>query len=121
MKVNGKEIKWEDAPKGDFVTDVKAHVLWRDEKTGANLTLLKAPKGKMQRDQAHLHPSANEWTVIFAGETELPDGTRMTASADNLYFGFFPKGLTHSGSENKVNQEVIWLRYLDGPPARINK
>jgi hypothetical protein len=84
-------------------------------------TLLKAPRGIMQRDQAHVHPSAKEWAIIFAGEMELPDGTKMTASADNLHFGFFRKGETHSGSENKVNKEVMWVRYLDGPPTKVNK
>ena len=63
MKVNGKEIKWEDAPKAYFLTDVKMHVLWRDEKTGAGLTLLKAPKGK-NFDQPHTHPKFEELSFL---------------------------------------------------------
>jgi hypothetical protein len=121
LKVNGKEIKWEDAPKGYFaVSGVKQHVLWRDEKTGANLTLLKGPKGKGW-DSPHTHPNANEWTIILAGEGEAADGTRTTASADDIMFDFSPKGKTHGTAGEKIIQEVIWLRYQDGPSTRVNK
>lgn len=121
MKVNGKEIKWDDVPKGYFpVSGIKQHVLWRDEKTGANLTLLHAPKGKGW-DSPHSHPNANEWTIILAGEAEMADGTRGKASADDIMFDFNPKGKTHGSVGGKVVQEVMWLRYQDGPSTRVNK
>jgi len=121
MKVNGKEIKWEDPPKGDFWTDIKIHVLWEDEKTGANLTLLKAPKSETALMGAHAHPDANEWSYYLAGEAEAADGTRITVSADNTRFGFNPKGVTHGGGGGKVIRELMWLRYHDGPSKRVHK
>jgi hypothetical protein len=121
MKVNGKEIKWVDVPKGYFpVSGVKMHVLWHDEKTGANLTLLRAPKGKGW-DSAHSHPNANEWTIMLAGEAEDTNGTLWKMSAENLLFDFTPKAKTHGGPGGKVVEEVMWLRYQDGPSTRVNK
>jgi hypothetical protein len=121
MKVNGKEIEWEDAPKGYFaVSGVKMHVLWRDEKTGASLALLKAPTGKWP-DRPHAHPNANEWTISWSGEVEAADGTRTKVSADDISFGFNPKSKTHSSSGGKIIQELMWLRYQDGPSTRENK
>jgi hypothetical protein len=45
VKMNGKDVEGEDPPKGDFLTDVKIKVLWRDEKTGAYFRLIKIPVG----------------------------------------------------------------------------
>jgi hypothetical protein len=120
LKVNGKEIVWEDAPKGYFPGEVKMHVLWQDEKTGASFTLLKASKGEGW-DRPHSHPNTNEWTILLAGEAETAYGARIRASLDDIQFSFMPKGKTHSGADTKVIQEVLWLRYQDGPSARVNK
>ena len=119
--MNGKEIKWQDPPKGDFWTDVKMYVLWQDKKTGANLTLLRAPKSDKAVMGPHAHPNANEWSVYLAGEGETPDGTRIKASADNIVFGFVPKGEIHAKESGKVIQELTWIRYHDGPSTRVNK
>jgi hypothetical protein len=122
MKVNGKEIKWEDGPKGDFWTDIKIHTLWKDEKTGANLTLLKAPVSDIPPMGAHAHPDANERAIYLGGEMEAADGTRTIVSADNTLFGFVSKGETHgTGGGGKIIREMTWIRYHDGPSARVHK
>ena len=122
MKVNGKEIKWEDPPKGEYLTDVKIHVLWEDKKTGANLTLLKAPKAAGPVMEPHAHHNANEWSFYLAGELEAADGTKVTVSPDNTMFGFVSKGETHGkGGVWKALGEVTWLRYHDGPSTRAIK
>jgi hypothetical protein len=121
MKVNGKEIKWEDGPKGDFWTDVKVHTLWEDKKTGANLTLLKAPKSETPVMGAHAHPNANEWSFYLAGEVQTADGTRATISADNTMFGFVAKGESHGKDAWKAIRETMWIRYHDGGSKRVQK
>ncbi len=121
MKINGKEVKWEDGPKGDFWTDIKVHTIWKDEQTGANLQLLKAPVSDTPPMGAHMHPEANEWSYYLAGEGEMPDGTRMTISADNTVFAFNQKGVTHGGGGGKVVEEMVWLRFHDGPSKRVHK
>ena len=121
MMVNGKEVKWEDAPKGWFpVSGVKMHVLWRDEKTGANITLFRAPKGKGW-DSPHSHPNVNEVSIGISGEMETPDGTNWKFSADNLMLSHSPKGTTHGTAGGKVIQEATWIRYQDGAGTRVNK
>ena len=122
MKVNGKEITWEDGPKGDFWTDIKVHTLWKDEKTGANIQLLKAPPSKIPPMGEHKHPDANERAYYLAGEMESADGTPTVISADNTVFAFNQKGVMHgTGEEVKVIKEMVWLRFHDGPSKRVHK
>ncbi len=121
MKINGKEITWEDGPKGDFWTDIKVHTLWKDDKTGANLQLLRAPPSEGPTMGDHMHPDANEWAIYLSGEAEAADGTRIVVSADNTIFAFNPKGKTHGGGGGKVIRELTWLRFHDGPSKRIHK
>jgi hypothetical protein len=121
MKVNGKEIKWEDGPKGDFWTDIKVHTLWKDEKTGANLQLLKAPPSDIPPMGEHKHPDANEWAYYLAGEMESADGTRSVITADNTGFGFNPKDVFHGTGGGKIIKETLWLRFHDGPSKRVHK
>jgi hypothetical protein len=121
MKINGKEIEWKDGPKGDFWTDIKMHVLWENEKTGANLALLKAPPSDTPPMGAHMHPDANEWAYYLAGEIESADGTRIKVTADNTVFAFNTKGVTHAGDGGKIIKEMLWLRYHDGASTRVHK
>jgi hypothetical protein len=141
MKVNGKEIRWEDPPKGEFFTDVKAHVLWQDKKTGANLTILKAPKSEKNVMAPHAHPNANEWAMYLAGEFETADGTRITISPDNNIFAFSPKAkpmprkagksserqrgyattmghLLESSNDAQHLRQGPWKRSLEAPRSR---
>jgi hypothetical protein len=119
MKVNGKEVVWEDAPKGHYLIDVKIHVLWRDEKTGAQFQLLKAPVGG-RPENPHVHPDANQYGLMISGEIELADGTKMTAGEDNYMFGFNPKGKEHAYWKGaKLNKECLFLMYYDGPSTKV--
>jgi hypothetical protein len=120
MRMNGKEVEWEDPPKGDFLTDVKIKVLWRDEKTGAHFRLLKIPLGGAS-ELAHVHPEANQWNFMVSGEAERPDGTKMTASEDNYLFWYIPKGQKHAQQPLRTVKEIIRLQYFDGPSTKISK
>ena len=121
MKVNNKDIEWEDPPKGDFLTDVKIKTLWRDEKTGAHFRLIKIPVGGLW-ELPHVHPGASHWTLMVSGEAEFPNGTRMTASEDNYIFMHNPKGEKHAFYEGvKVVKECVALQYFDGPSTRVTK
>ena len=121
MKVNWKEIKWEDGPKGDFWTDIKVHTLWKDEKTGANLQLLRAPVSDIPPMGEHKHPDANEWAYYLSGEMELVDGRRMVITADNTGFAFNQKDVFHGGGGGKIIKETLWLRFHDGSSKRVHK
>ena len=122
MKVNGKEVKWEDCSKDDcFLTDVKVHVLWRDEKTGASMRLLKVPVGDAW-ELPHQHPGANQWAIILSGLVDMTGGAQMAASGDDIFFGYGPKGETHGPPRgSKVIKEMIGIQYLDGPGAKVIK
>ena len=104
------------------VTDIKVHTLWKDEKTGASLQLLKAPPSEIPPIGEHMHPEANEWAYYLAGELESGDGTRTVISVDNTVFGFNEKGVMHGTGEGlRVIKEMVWLRFHDGPSKRIHK
>lgn len=121
IKVNGKEVEWEDPPKGDFLTDVKIKVLWRDEKTGAHFRLIKIPEGGCF-ELPHVHPGASHWSFTISGEAELPNGARMTAGEDNYVFAFNPREEEHAYWKGmKVIKECIALQYFDGPSTRVSK
>lgn len=119
--MNGKEIKWEDAPKGHYLTDVKIHVLWRDEKTGAQFQLMKVPVGGLW-ENPHVHPDANQWALSISGEAEFPNGSKLTMGEDNYFFQFNPKGVEHAYYKGaKVNKEAFNLVYYDGPSTKVFK
>jgi quercetin dioxygenase-like cupin family protein len=120
VKMNGKDVEWEDPPKGDFLTDVKIKVLWRDEKTGAYFRLIKIPVG-IDHELRHIHPEASHWSFIVSGEAELANGTKMTASEDNYLFMYNPKGEEHGLKGIKYTKEFVVLQYFDGPPTRVSR
>ena len=109
-----KDVNWDNPPPGDFLTDVKEKVLRKDEKTGAEMLLLKIP-GDGIHEAAHAHPDADQWTYCLYGEFETPDGTRVPAEG---LFLFVPKGEKHSGT-TKVTKETIGLMFWNGPRRRI--
>jgi hypothetical protein len=120
MKVNGQEVKWEDPPKGHYITEVKQHVLWRDEKTGAQMMLLKVPKGGVH-ELPHKHPHASQWGFGLQGEMIRPDGTHMAVEEHGHFFGHVPKGEVHGGDpRTKYLTDCIAFIYWDGPKDVVN-
>ena len=121
MKVNGKEVEWEDPPKEEILTDVKIKTLWRDEKTGAHFRLMKIPVGGVW-ENPHFHPEASHWSFMVSGEIEFLNRTQMKASEDNYVFMNNPKGEKHAFYEGaKVVKEWSYLEYFDGPSKRVLK
>lgn len=105
---NIHNLEWQDTPPGLFYSDVKRKVLWENTSTGAIFVLLKYPPGIAEA--LHYHQKANKWALALAGESELPDGTRI--SMDGIY-GFVPKGTPHV--QPKVTKDTLILCYFDGP------
>ena len=123
--MNGEEVKWKDAPKGQYLTDVKEHILWKDEKTGAMLALRKLPKGDIH-ETAHTHPDANHWMFLFSGEAVGPDGFKLTVSENDYFFIPAPKGERHGGyatvpEGTKFTKDFIGLWFFDGPQTKISE
>jgi len=56
-----EDLEWEDPPRGYYLTDVKQKTLWKDEKSGATLALIKFPEGVA--DKIHSHPEANQIVI----------------------------------------------------------
>ena len=101
-------LEWKDAAPIKFHSDVKRKVLWENPETGAVFELLKVPPGIME--PVHYHKNANKWALGLSGESELPDGTRM--SIEGIY-AFVPKGTPHV--HPRVTKETIILCFFDGP------
>ena len=108
--VDAKTIAWEDPPRGYYLTAVKQKVLWKDEKTGAMMALVKFPVGVA--DKIHTHPEANQFTYILSGEIEREDGSQVPGEG---IFAHIPKGEKHG--RTKITKESIMLFYWDGPPT----
>jgi len=107
--VNSKELKWEDPPRGYYLTDVKQKVLWEDEDTGATMALIKFPEGIS--DKIHSHPEANQYCLGLSGEAMLTAG--KVTSLEGV-FVYFRKGEKH-GATNWTKEGIV-LFYWDGPP-----
>lgn len=108
LHVDSKKLDWEDPPRGYYLTDVKQKVLWKDEKTGATMALIKFPVGVA--DEIHAHPEANQFIFCLEGEVEDEEGNRMPMDG---HFGYTPKGVKHGAS--KVTKESLLLFFWDGP------
>ena len=115
VKVNGIEVQWEDAP--NFKNDVKRKILWRNEETGATFALMMIPKGTCIEEPPHSHPHSNQFTFMFSGEMEFPDGTFVSFSKGDYRFAFNPKNDKHGPffEGQRVPEDVIYLHYWDGP------
>lgn len=116
VKINGKEVEWHDTPKGWYLTDVRQHILWQNEETGARFVLMKFPKGG-NHEHPHTHPHANQWAMGLLGEMEQPNGTRIKFTGDAFSFQFTPKGEKHGGLPDggKFCSDCYGLFYFDGP------
>ena len=108
--LNFNEIEWEDTPRGYYLTDVKQKTLWKDEKTGATLALIKFPEGVA--DKIHSHPEANQIVLGLSGEMEMPDGSLTPVSPNSVYL--FDKGEKHGAT--MVTKDVLTLFFWDGSP-----
>jgi hypothetical protein len=121
IHVNNEDIEWEDMPEGFYLTDVKQHVLWKDEDSGAHFALVKFPLGSVH-ELPHTHPQASHWMFILSGAIERPDGTQVTWSENNYSLSHRPQGIQHGpakGSQMKITQDTIVLMYFDGPHTRV--
>jgi hypothetical protein len=120
VKINGKEVEWKDPPKGYYITDVKQHVIWKDETTEAMMVLLKVPKGSVH-ELPHKHPHASQWAFGLSGEMQEPDGTRISVAEHGHFFGHTPKGEVHGGDpRTKYLTDIIGLLYWDGARDVMN-
>ena len=123
VKVNGQEIEWKKFPDGWYITDVKYHVLWKNEDTGAMFLLIKMPVGGVA-ELPHTHPQADQMGFGLSGEGVRDDGTMIKFEEGNYSFRYRLKGKTHGprmGSKMKVTKESIILQYFDGPPTKHNE
>jgi hypothetical protein len=122
IKVNGKEVEWQNTPKGHYLSDVKEHVLWKDESTGAMLALRKIPVGGLH-EHPHIHPDASHWMFLLSGEAVYPDGSTLSCSENDYIFMFAPRGKKHGGGPAglKFTKEFIGLWYFDGPQTKISE
>jgi quercetin dioxygenase-like cupin family protein len=110
-QLNFKDIEWENAPRGYYLTDVKQKTLWEDKKTGATLALIKFPAGVA--DKIHSHPEANQITIGLSGEVEMPTNGVVAPLQPNLAL-FMDKGGKHGAT--LFTKESILLFFWDGHP-----
>ncbi len=107
--LNFKDIEWKDAPRGYYLTDVKQHTLWEDERTGAILALIKFPVGIA--DKIHSHPEANQICIGLSGECRMPRG--ILPLSPNMVISA-SKGAKHGATD--ITKESVFLFFWDGPP-----
>jgi hypothetical protein len=122
VKVNGQEIEWKKFPEGWYLTDVKYHLLWKNEDTGAMFLLVKIPVGGLH-ELHHTHPQANQMGFGLSGSM-IREGMQVTTGEGNYNFWYFPKGTPHGprmGSKMEVTKELIILQYFDGPITKLNE
>lgn len=108
--VDSNDLEWERPLRGYYLTDVRQKVLWRDEESGATVTLIKFPVGLA--DKVHSHPKANQMVYGLKGETEDEMGKSSSLTGS---FTFTPKGVEHGAT--KFTKESILLFFWDGPPT----
>ena len=96
------EKQWEPGP----YAGVELLVLHRNADTGGVTVLRKFHAGVTV--PAHVHPQANEFAYILAGEWEESDKVYEPGT-----FFFAPKGTLHG--PHKARTEVISFTIFDGP------
>ena len=109
--LNFKDIEWQDAPRGYYLTNVKQKTLWEDKKTGATLALIKFPPGVA--DKMHSHPDANQITIGLSGEVEMPTNGVIASLQPNMALTM-DKGGKHGAT--LFTKESIILFFWDGHP-----
>ena len=122
VEVNGKEIDWTPFPKGWFLTDVKYHILWKNEETGATFMLVNVPKGGIF-ELPHTHPQADQMGFALSGEG-LRNGKPMKFGEGLYTFGYRPKWMVHGppkGTTMKITKAGVILQYFNGPPTKRNE
>jgi hypothetical protein len=120
VKVNGKEVEWKKFPEGWYLTNVKYHVLWKNEDTGAMFILIKIPVGGLH-ELIHTHPQADQMVFGLTG-CMIRGGRSLSIGECHYTFGHSSKGKYHGPpKESEITQETIMLQYYDGPPTRINE
>ena len=93
IKVNNQDIEWEDMPEGFYLTDVKQHVLWRDDETGAHFALVKFPVGGVH-ELPHIHPQASHWMFVLSGAYH--NGKQLITKSEGDYgFSYRRQGIQH--------------------------
>ena len=107
--LNFEDIEWKDAPRGYYLTDVKQHTLWKDDKTGATLALIKFPKGVA--DEIHSH-NGKQITIPLSGEMLMPP-TNEKVKVEPTMVVTVNKGGKHGATE--FTKESILLFFWDGP------
>jgi len=73
FSVDSNRLEWESAPRGYYLTDVKQKVLWRDERTGATVALVKFPVGLA--DKVHSHPKLTRWCLVWRESMKIKKET----------------------------------------------
>ena len=116
IKINREELEWERHP--DHLNEVYRHVLWKNEKTGAKIVLIRIEKGELIEQPAHSHPHANQYTIQLSGLVQLPDGNEVSYGEGDYGFQFYPLNEKHAGIKikgAKVIEERVNLEIFDGP------
>jgi DNA-binding PadR family transcriptional regulator len=109
---NTQHIDWEHCPLGQYLTAVQRKVLWKNEETGAALTLYKVPPGLAE--PLHCHPDTNMSGYFLTGEGELPDGTRIPLEG---IAGYAVRGEYHMWP--KITKETLVICFNDGPHSKM--
>jgi hypothetical protein len=121
VNINGKDVHWTPFPEGWFLTDVKYHVLWKNNDTGATFMLVKIPVGGVF-EFPHTHPRANQMGFPLSGEAEREDGGKTIFGEGKHNFSYRTKGTTHGPpSTLKITKEIILFSYYDGPPTKLSE
>jgi 2,4'-dihydroxyacetophenone dioxygenase len=92
---------------------VSEKMLWRDDKTGASIALIKFDKGA-SIPEPHLH-AANQFMFCLQGKYEYTK-TGVTLTTGSFYWN--PKGNVHGPT--LAHEETIVVEIYDGPhyPSR---
>ena len=108
FSMDTSKMEWSDPPRGYYQTEVKQKVLYKNEETGALMSLLKFPVGL--GDDLHSHPEANQHAFWLDGELMDDENKRVPLKGTYIHF---PKGVKHG--KTVFTKESIALFYWDGP------
>ncbi|TRW46640.1 cupin domain-containing protein [Georgenia yuyongxinii] len=104
MLVQTADLEWVDKT----LAGLSQKALWRDEDTGASITLVRFLKGSGIPSR-HSHAS-NQFMFCLSGRyTYVP--TNVTLTAGSFYWN--PKGSLHGPT--LAEEETVLLEFYDGP------